>query len=518
MVKRVSIVGHNTTQANDFIGNVREVTVDTSRNELRVHDGATPGGHRILNSAQIAQLYFSLSSTELAIDTIVEKTPAHGVDIEGVHFEDAHLEATNITVVEINGEDFDDFVDEVDDHIADVANPHSVTKTQVGLANVTNDAQVKIASNLSDVANAPTSFNNIKQAASDTYAGVAERVVLSELDALDNSRFIPGDILGALFKQGANIASDTNIAKPADANRGGRYHVTGTTETETLWSTTDFPWPQMFIADGNWPLKHSANLILPNAENLTLKAGQAIIAVPEASDVWRVFVFDRAPGLVGKEFITASGNYTKKPWQKFIIVYCMGSGAGAGNAKGAGSTTAVGGSGAAGGTAIKLILVSALSNTTTVTIGAKGLGAAASTTVAQGQDGNTTSFGAHCSATGGEGGPGYQGYTGGGDPVPDPCTMLGGIGIGGDINLRGNPGQFVSQFGEQYGTQGGSSVGPYGGSGAAPVVTTSRPVAGNNADGYGGGGSGGCTLYNNASSIAKGGDGAPGLVVVEEYA
>jgi hypothetical protein len=28
-------------------------------------------------------------------------------------------------------------------HIADVANPHAVTKTQVGLANVTNDAQLK---------------------------------------------------------------------------------------------------------------------------------------------------------------------------------------------------------------------------------------------------------------------------------------------------------------------------------------------------------------------------------------
>lgn len=47
------------------------------------------------------------------------------------------------------------------DHTSNTSNPHSVTKTQVGLSAVTNDAQLKIASNLSDVNNANTSFNNI---------------------------------------------------------------------------------------------------------------------------------------------------------------------------------------------------------------------------------------------------------------------------------------------------------------------------------------------------------------------
>lgn len=36
---------------------------------------------------------------------------------------------------------------DLSDHEADVANPHAVTKTQVGLSNVTNDAQVKAAGN-----------------------------------------------------------------------------------------------------------------------------------------------------------------------------------------------------------------------------------------------------------------------------------------------------------------------------------------------------------------------------------
>lgn len=50
---------------------------------------------------------------------------------------------------------------QIDSHIANTSNPHSVTKTQVGLANVTNDAQLKIASNLSDLASAATARTNL---------------------------------------------------------------------------------------------------------------------------------------------------------------------------------------------------------------------------------------------------------------------------------------------------------------------------------------------------------------------
>lgn len=46
-------------------------------------------------------------------------------------------------------------------HIADTANPHVVTKTQIGLSAVTNDAQLKIASNLSDLASASSARTNL---------------------------------------------------------------------------------------------------------------------------------------------------------------------------------------------------------------------------------------------------------------------------------------------------------------------------------------------------------------------
>ena len=49
----------------------------------------------------------------------------------------------------------------VNNHIGNTSNPHTVTKTQVGLANVTNDTQLKAASNLSDVASAATARTNL---------------------------------------------------------------------------------------------------------------------------------------------------------------------------------------------------------------------------------------------------------------------------------------------------------------------------------------------------------------------
>ncbi len=49
----------------------------------------------------------------------------------------------------------------LDAHTSDTSNPHGVTKSQVGLGNVSNDAQLKIASNLSDLANAGTARTNL---------------------------------------------------------------------------------------------------------------------------------------------------------------------------------------------------------------------------------------------------------------------------------------------------------------------------------------------------------------------
>lgn len=49
MSKRVQHLGHTAETANLFVGLEREITIDTDNRELRLHDGATEGGRKILD-------------------------------------------------------------------------------------------------------------------------------------------------------------------------------------------------------------------------------------------------------------------------------------------------------------------------------------------------------------------------------------------------------------------------------------------------------------------------------------
>jgi hypothetical protein len=66
----------------------------------------------------------------------------------------------------------------------------TLAKGDVGLGNVTNDAQLKIASNLSDVNNAATAFGNIKQEASTSATGVVELATTNETKARSSSSVV----------------------------------------------------------------------------------------------------------------------------------------------------------------------------------------------------------------------------------------------------------------------------------------------------------------------------------------
>src|SRR5262245_31480590 len=91
MTKRVQILGHITAQANAFAGKQRELSVDITTFELRVHDGSTEGGHRILTKEQNDALYQPLGVSEfntIKVDTINEFTGNAGVTIDGVLVKD----------------------------------------------------------------------------------------------------------------------------------------------------------------------------------------------------------------------------------------------------------------------------------------------------------------------------------------------------------------------------------------------------------------------------------------------
>lgn len=60
--KRVQFVGDSTAKNDAFVGAPRQVTVDTTRNELRLHDGRTKGGWRFPNLVQMRRLFLSRDS------------------------------------------------------------------------------------------------------------------------------------------------------------------------------------------------------------------------------------------------------------------------------------------------------------------------------------------------------------------------------------------------------------------------------------------------------------------------
>jgi hypothetical protein len=181
-------------------------------------------------------------------------------------------------------------------------------------------------------------------------------------------------------------------------------------------------------------------------------------------------------GPIINTYIT-SGTWTKPAGLKYVIAEVVGGGGGASS-----SSASSGGAGAGGGGySRKKILATTLGTTETVSVG----GGGASTV-----NGGTTSFGAHCSATGGNG------------ATANTAPGNGGSGSSGDLNTSGSPGTGLVVTNGYPGGSGGGSY--YGGGGAGSSSN------GSNGGNYGGGGGAG---YNTGT----GGVGAPGICIVTEY-
>jgi hypothetical protein len=177
--------------------------------------------------------------------------------------------------------------------------------------------------------------------------------------------------------------------------------------------------------------------------------------------------------LIGVQVFTASGTYTKTAGTTSCVVQLVGGG---------GGSCAVGSGGGGGGGGYSCKRVTSIGATETVTIGAGG-------TV--NGTGGTTSFGSHCSATGGSPGGGTAGGAGG-------------AGSSGDYNLTGSAGGYGGSWSANtYHGHGGASF--FGGGAAGDL---NRGAGVNSAANSGGGGSGG---------TASGGTGGSGLVVIHEY-
>jgi len=200
---------------------------------------------------------------------------------------------------------------------------------------------------------------------------------------------------------------------------------------------------------------------------------------------------------------TGTNTWTKPTGLKRIKVTVVGGGGGGANDSGTASD--FNGSGAGGGCAIKWIEAAALGTTETATVGTGGAGKTGATDGA-GTAGGTTSFGAHCSATGGGGGAQCA------SSFVTPATP--GTGSSGTINLSGEYGGITYYLSTDLATsttfsgKGGDSI--LGIGGASKVA----PSAGQNGQGYGSGGAAGVST---STTDYNGGNGASGIIIVEEF-
>ena len=190
-------------------------------------------------------------------------------------------------------------------------------------------------------------------------------------------------------------------------------------------------------------------------------------------------------GFESQQVFTSSGTYTKPSGINTLKVIVVGGGAGGGGH----SNNSAAGGGGGGGTSIKIIDATSIT-TETVTIGAGGT---------RGNSGGTSSFGSHCSATGGAtGAEQYGGVIGAGS------GGLGGVGSGGNINIKGDNG--INNFNQNCGGGGGSST--LGGGGRSR-----HNAGGDNGGNYGGGGGG----AGDNGTVNNAGTGGTGIIIVEEY-
>ena len=197
---------------------------------------------------------------------------------------------------------------------------------------------------------------------------------------------------------------------------------------------------------------------------------------------------------------SGSSTWTKPSGITSVLVYVTGGGV----AGGVGTASYnQGGGGHAGGTAIKWV-TSGIGSTETVTVGAFGAGSSSG----NGDIGGTSSFGSHCSATGGQGGR-HGGNTAQYSSV--------GVGSSGNINIDGGYGGIhhhnaISDEGG--GGHGGASF--WGGGGGS--ANSGHGVSAQAGTAYGSGGGGG--MHNSSVGgvdVHLGRNGHDGIVVVWEY-
>jgi hypothetical protein len=317
-----------------------------------------------------------------------------------------------------------------------------------------------------------------------------------------------------------NEAAPATIASAATVNIGAAASsniiITGTT-TITAFDTVSAGIRRKVIFNGALTLTYNAtSMILPGAVSITTVAGDSAEFVSLGSGNWRLERYTQGSASIApsgrllniQRFTSGSATYTPTPGTNSVIVRVIGGGGGSGGAPATGAAQfSMGCAGGAGAVSRKR-LTTGFSGVT-VTVGAAG---AAGASGAAGGAGGTSSFGALVTCTGGTGGSALAAASSAGGAS---SIMAGGTATGGDENINGGASKYNFISASFAGTvaNGGDCPG-YGAGGGGVFITVN--TATQSPTGFGAGAGGLCLGASLAATLGVAG--APGLVLVEEYA
>ena len=320
-------------------------------------------------------------------------------------------------------------------------------------------------------------------------------------------------------------SSNLTASRAVVSDSSGKVAISATTATEVgyLSGVTSSVQTQISskanLSGGN--TFTGKQIMTPSATDPGLNLGSIATdpSAPANGDVWYnstsgdvkirqngVTIVER--NILAKQVLTSGTTYTPTAGAKYIEAILIGGGGGGGGVTGA--ATSVGAAGGGGSGAI-LSIYTALTGAAsyTVAIGAFGAGGAAGNNNGTAGTSTTLTIGATTyTAAAGSGGSAQTAGTA-------AAVVLGGAGAaaptGGTLNVPGTSGGWAYRASGTVGVGAKGADSQYGAGGAA--ITASG--AGSAATGYGAGGGG---AFSSTNQNRAGGNGAPGAIIITEYA